>query len=95
MDSTGSYSLWREDGKELYYIADDGTFMAVLVTATGSDLTIGRPQALFQTPRLVALGRRPYAALDNGERFLFNAVSERSARSITILRNWKSLLDER
>jgi serine/threonine protein kinase/Tol biopolymer transport system component len=90
----GWYSLWREDGKELYYIADDGAFMAVPITATGSDLTIGRPQALFQAPRLLFYHRRAYAVLDNGERFLFNAVSERSARSITILRNWKSLLDE-
>ena len=90
----GRHSLWREDGKELYFIADDGAFMAVPITATGSGLTIGSPQALFQAPRLLFFSRRAYAVLDNGERFLFNAVSERSARSITILRNWKSLLDE-
>ena len=69
--------------------------MAVSITASGSELRIANPQALFQAPRLVLSGPRRYAVLDNGERFLFNAVSERSARSITVLRNWQSLLEKR
>ena len=41
---------WRKDGRELLYLATDGTIMAVPVT-TDSDFTSGTPVALFQLPK--------------------------------------------
>ena len=45
----GSGPMWRQDGKELFYIDLDGKLMAVSVTA-GSDFQAGVPRALFQAP---------------------------------------------
>jgi hypothetical protein len=45
----GSQPRWREDGKELYYLAPDGKLMAVEI-ATSPVFRAGVPKALFQTP---------------------------------------------
>jgi Tol biopolymer transport system component len=88
---------WRRDGRELYFVREDGIFMVAKVTAGGSGLTISTPQKLFQTPEsLPYTSRRQYAVLDNGERFIFNEVMpEHPPRSIAIIKNWQSLTEER
>jgi hypothetical protein len=63
-----------------------------------SGLTISTPQKLFQAPELeyMASGRKQYAVLDNGERFIFNEVADVPvSRTIHVIRNWQSLLEER
>jgi hypothetical protein len=52
-ENGGSSPMWRQDGKELYYIDLDGKLMAVSVTA-GSDFQAGVPKALFQAPPRVS-----------------------------------------
>ena len=44
----GQPSVWRADGKELFYLAADGTMMAVPIDATGQ-FEAGEPQTLFRT----------------------------------------------
>jgi DNA-binding winged helix-turn-helix (wHTH) protein/Tol biopolymer transport system component len=90
----GSEPQWRRDGRELFYIAGDGTLMAVDVTS-GSTLQATRPRPLFRTP--IALSgettarRNHYVAAPDGQRFLVNASSDRQ-ESITVLVNWTSRL---
>src|SRR5207249_2502945 len=40
---------WGPGGKELYYIAPDGTLMAAPIAVTGATIEPGRPAALFRT----------------------------------------------
>ena len=43
----GSSARWRRDGKELFYLAPDGTLMAAPV-GSGQPLEFGKPVPLFQ-----------------------------------------------
>ena len=44
----------------------------------------GSEQDLFRAPRLITEGRPQYAVLDNGERFLFNEISETAPRVVSL-----------
>jgi hypothetical protein len=85
----GSEPRWRRDGRELFYLAPDGTLMAVVVTAAPA-FEIGTPQALFR-PRVPAgsLFRTSYDVTADGQRFLVNTVVEGAgATPITVVVNW-------
>ena len=69
--------------------------MVVETGSSGLDLELSTPRVLFQAPQTVDETRRQYAVLDNGERFLFNAVHEGAEpRSMTVVKNWKALLED-
>jgi len=46
----GRIAVWRRDGQELFYVAEDGRWMAVDVKHTGSQIFFGSPHALFRMP---------------------------------------------
>ena len=54
--------FWRDDGKELGYLATDGTVMAVDVT-TAPTLQTGTQKILFRPP--ISGNGGPYAAIGN------------------------------
>jgi Tol biopolymer transport system component len=93
----GTQPLWHEDGRELYYVREDGAFMVARAAPGASGMTISSPQMLFQAPKHILLeSRRQYAVLDDGERFIFNEIiSEQPPRSIAIVKNWQALTEER
>ena len=70
----GTEPRWRADGKELFYIGQTGTLMAVPVEAGGT-FSSGAPRPLFQVR-----GRAPISSTDlftydvtkDGQRFLVN-----------------------
>ena len=65
---------WRRDGRELFYLTQDGTLMAVAVHQ-GATFDFDAPQALFQTGiRLTPqnLWANEYAVAADGQRFLVN-----------------------
>ena len=64
----GMYPDWRRDGKELFFLAPDGSMMAAGFDAkTGS--VQAAPQKLFDTPLRFGNGH-PYAVSADGQRFL-------------------------
>ena len=69
----GSQARWRRDGKELFYLAPDGTLMAATVSAEGAEFSVGAVEPLFEF-------RFPYGqyhAFDvsaDGQRFLLNRL---------------------
>lgn len=75
----GDKPRWRRDGKELYYLALDGTLMAVPITGS---ITIqpGTPVPLFQTH---TVGFPPYAVSPDG-RFLINTAADAAGLSAPI-----------
>ena len=91
----GEYPVWRRDGQELYYLSPEGQLMVVQTRLGASSMEVSPPEVLFDAPKVVQDARRPYAVLDNGERFILNAVYEGAEpRSITVVKNWKALLED-
>jgi Tol biopolymer transport system component len=88
----GSDPHWRLDGRELFYVAGDGTLMAIPVTGTASTFEAGAAQALFQTRRPVARGPlifTAYAPSADGQRFLVNRLAaDVPPLPITVVLNW-------
>ncbi len=83
----GTQPRWRADGKELYFIAPDGTLMAVTVAASGSTFEAGQPVALFPT-NVPFLAKAQYAVSRDG-RFLMNrTIEESTAVPITLIQHW-------
>ena len=89
----GRQPRWRGDGRELFYMAPDGTLMAVPV-APGADPAPGLPVALFkvQVPELAPQFGRDYAASRDGQRFLVNWMADQGARA-TVVVNWTAGLN--
>ena len=88
---------WRRDGTELYYLAADGSLMAVAVTSTPT-FEPATPTRLFQTnlSTLVntSITRNQYTASADGRRFLVNQPTGTSA-SIVVVVNWPAGLKNR
>jgi hypothetical protein len=84
---------WRHDGREIFFLAPDGTLMAVPVSrAAGLSFEYGTPMPLFPT-RVVGGGsvsnNRPNYDVSRDGRFLVNqSVDEASASPITVILNW-------
>jgi len=96
----GSQPRWRRDGKELFYIAPDGTLMAVPIAE--DTFEAGTPRTLFKT-RIAGVNSliRPlnltnYAVTGDGQRFLITSeVDDSPPSSITVLSNWPAALAPR
>jgi Tol biopolymer transport system component len=82
----GTEPQWRRDGSELFYVAPDGTLMAVPVTSDGTAIRFERPVPLFAS----ASG---YQAAGDGRRFLVARRLASSEAAITIVLNWQSSID--
>ncbi len=86
----GSFSVWRRDGRELFYRASDGTIMAVAV-APASDFAPGVPIPLFQPQAaLGALGFGTFYDVAPDGRFLINIFVERTSPPATVVLNWRA-----
>jgi Tol biopolymer transport system component len=88
----GIYPNWAPNGRELYYVAPDGSLMATPIAANGAAITPGRPQELFRA-RIVGGGSDAgfgltYVVARDG-RFLINTALDEAASPITLLQNWR------
>jgi Tol biopolymer transport system component len=81
----GTEPQWRRDGTELFYLAPDGTVMAVRVGA-GTVFEAGAAAALFKT------GGSSYAPTDDGRRFITNEPIGAGSNPITLVLNWTAAL---
>ena len=80
---------WRQDGRELFYLAPDSKLMAVDIAA-GPRFVSGAPHALFETTivrfNYPELPVNSYSVSGNGQRFLVNAAIRRpQPESITVV----------
>jgi eukaryotic-like serine/threonine-protein kinase len=89
----GIEPTWRGDGREIFYLAPDGTMMAVDVRL-GAGVEIKAPVRLFATQlsgsRARVAGRNQYDVSKDGQHFLLNQPV--ASDSITVLVNWTALL---
>lgn len=74
------------NGKELFYLAEDNTLMAVPVKGTGSKFEIGTARPLFRTnPSLLT-----YDVSPDGNRFIVLTAAPEATAPITLVENWPS-----
>jgi eukaryotic-like serine/threonine-protein kinase len=88
----GALPLWRDDGKELFYLTEDGRVMSVEIKS-GAKIESSVPQQLFQT-RIKFADDYPYAINPDGSRFLINSPADASAAPLTIVLNWTAGLKQ-
>jgi dipeptidyl aminopeptidase/acylaminoacyl peptidase len=82
---------WRRDGRELFFLAPDGTMMAVDVRADSSFVP-GTPRALFRT-ELVSPDARPYVVTADGQRFIVTVpAGPAQTNAIQVISDWPGLL---
>jgi hypothetical protein len=89
----GGSPRWSRSGKELFYLAPDGTLMAVPVRS-GDTIEFGTPAALFKffSPRRGSPTQRPpYDVTADGQRFIISSVPRRHDASIQVVLNWPAL----
>ena len=88
----GDQPRWRSDGKEIFYVANDGTVMAADVKTDGA-FDAGTPRPLFRAQFKSTNGSN-YDVSADGQRFLANALREndRSGLSTTVVINWTAAL---
>jgi Tol biopolymer transport system component len=94
----GVQPRWRQDGKELFYLASDQRMMAVPVRM-GATLEIGAPTPLFRT-RLFPHGSQSiglhtlYDVSPDGQRFVCYAPPAEEEPPITVVLNWMAALKD-
>jgi Tol biopolymer transport system component len=92
----GQVPRWRQDGKELYYLAPDGRLMAVEISLSPA-FRAGVPKPLFQTPVFLTSLVSQWAVSQwdsvDGKRFLFLAPATESEQApFTVVLNWQAAL---
>jgi serine/threonine protein kinase len=87
----GLLPLWRSDGKELFYVTEDGRVMSAQIKSEGP-FEIDVPQQLFQANIKFAPGY-PCAVTPDGSRFLINTPAEaNNPAPMTVVLNWTAVL---
>jgi eukaryotic-like serine/threonine-protein kinase len=91
--SGGEEPMWRQDGKELFYLKGDNTVMSVDVSTSSGGFQAGIPKPLFR-PQIDQLGlRNSYVVSPDGQRFLMLVpTGEARPEPITVVINWPALL---
>jgi eukaryotic-like serine/threonine-protein kinase len=94
ISTTGGRSpRWGADGKELFYVADDGNLMVVPIDATATTFKTGVQKTLLQTGS-GAGEPRFFNVSPDGRRFLVRgAGDQRSTASIVVVTDWPALLN--
>ncbi|MFN7983003.1 MAG: protein kinase [Vicinamibacterales bacterium] len=89
----GIFPAWRADGRELYYLAGDGSMMAVPIAVKNGVVEPGEPVKLFAT-RIMGGGiddnqGRQYDVARDG-RFLINTVlDDAKPTPLTLVQHWQ------
>jgi hypothetical protein len=89
----GVHGRWSRNGRELFYVAPDGSLMAVQVSARGSVFQTSPPVALFvprfaESAAINAFNPQYDVAADG--RFLINvAASDLASAPLTLILNWR------
>jgi len=82
----GRTPLWAPDGRELFYLTDSNTLMAVPIEP-GPSFVMGKPAKVLTTADYATTNARNYDVSSDGRRFLF--VKRRAARpGIVVVTNW-------
>ena len=85
----GNTPRWSPDGKELFYLANDGTLMSTSILPGKNGLQVGKTDALFKTSRMI------YDVSPDGKRLLvYKEAEDQPASSITLISNWSKIVQK-
>jgi Tol biopolymer transport system component len=92
--SGGSFSRWRSDGKELFYLSLDSRLVSVAIANDGDKLTCGTPIPLFPIVEPLGTFAYPYDISPDGQKILTltPSVHEDDAAALTVFVNWETEL---
>jgi Tol biopolymer transport system component len=80
---------WRGDGREMFFVAPDGTIMAADIDVT-TTLAAGGPRPLFPTQLRPGTFHRGYAVSHDGRRFLVPQFGP--PLPVVVVANWPAVL---
>ena len=87
----GRQPLWRRDGKELYFVADDRKFYAAAIPGSAtSPADFAVPTFLFDMRANVFNTRNSYIPAPDGQRFLINLLLDGDDVPINVVQNWNA-----
>ena len=87
----GSYPIWRRDGREIFYLGQDG-MVAAEVDGRGGRFEAGKSQLLFKT-QLPPDYVESFDVTPDGKRFVLTTQKASNANApFTVVVNWKDLL---
>jgi hypothetical protein len=86
----GRQPLWRADGKELFFVADDRRFYSVDVFERADEFDSSAPRFLFEMQANVFNSRNSYVPSRDGQRFLINTLSGSDDAPIRVVQNWQA-----
>ena len=87
----GMQPRWRRDGKELFYLAADGTMMAADITGEAPPMS-GMPRPLFETRLSPSPNVPQYDVTFDGSKFLVIEPAGTGGEPITFVLNWPAAL---
>ena len=86
----GVQPLWRQDGRELFYLSPQGQLVAVQIRADAvATVEASVPRVLFQTGLNPSPALGEYAVTRDGQRFLVVDPVGGKSQAITLLLNWR------
>ena len=89
---------WRADGKELFYVASDGTLMGapISVATDGKTLQPGAPVPLVRNRGVFdayrGLRNNRYAVTPDGQRFLMIVPADQAVAPVVVFLNWAGVV---
>jgi len=89
----GTAPRWRGDGRELFFLAPDGTMMAAGID-TAKDFQATVPQSLFRTGITSTRDNHPYVVGKDGARFLIPVAERATPTPITVTLNWPAAVQK-
>ena len=85
----GSQPRWRHDGRELFYVSDDGTMMAATIQMAGASIEAGPPVVLFEGAPATRQNSFQYQPTADGQGFLAIVDAGITPR-LTVVLNWRA-----
>jgi Tol biopolymer transport system component len=88
----GTFPAWSRNGRELFYVAPDGSIAAVSVQPSGTTWRMGTPTKLFRGPyafREAALGRQ-YDVAPDGRFLVLKREAVDHSPHLVLVQNWLS-----
>ena len=86
----GSHPLWRGDSRELYYIRNDGTAMAVEVSSDKNGFHVGHETELFSV--VMRTDVECWAVSSDGQKFVVVSLAGINFAPLVVVQNWSEEL---
>ncbi len=91
----GQLPIWRRDGRELFYLAPDGSLMAAPIVLRDDEVDVGAPVKLFSVTTNVGPGLGTVYDVAPDGRFLVNVAVRVTSPAAAVIMNWPKSLGAR